>query len=62
MDRAELKMLVSKAVDRDERFASQLGEAVEKGTWEVVAALIGRTLGVVIHLTSDIMDLLKRSF
>lgn len=58
MNEAELKMLVNEAIERDKRFASELGEAIEKGTWEVVAALISR----VINLTSDMMDSLKKLF
>jgi hypothetical protein len=56
MDEAELKMFLKEAMDRDERFARELGEAIEKGTWEVVAALIG----YVMALTSDMMDSLKK--
>ena len=43
----------------DERFANELGEAIEKGTWEVVAALIGKAVGHVMDLTSDMIDSLK---
>jgi hypothetical protein len=56
MNEAELKIFVKEAIDRDERFAGELGQAIEKGTWEVVAAL----LGYVMDLTSDMMDFLKK--
>ena len=59
MDEAELKIFVDQAIDRDEMFANELGEAIEKGTWEVVATLIGKAVGHVIDLTSDMIDLLK---
>ena len=59
MDEAELKIFVNQAIDRDERFANELGEAIEKGTWEVVAALIAKAVGHVMDLTSDMMDSLK---
>ena len=31
MDEAELKIFVNQAIDSDERFANELGEAIEKG-------------------------------
>jgi hypothetical protein len=60
MNEAELEMLVNQAIDRDERFANELGEAIEKGTWEVVAALIGKAMGHVMDLTDDIIESLKK--
>lgn len=60
MNEAELKVFVNEAIDRDERFANELGEAVEKGTWEVVAALIRKAVGCAMDLTNDMMDLLKK--
>lgn len=60
MNEAELKAFVNEAIDSDERFASELGEAIEKGTWEVVAALIEKAVGRAMGLTSDILDSLKK--
>ena len=60
MNEAELKIFVSRAIDRNERFASELGEAIEKGTWEVVAELIGKAMGHVMDLTSDMIESLKK--
>jgi len=60
MDEAELKIFVNQAVDSDERFANELGEAIEKGTWEVVAALIGKAVGHAMELTSDMIDTLRK--
>jgi hypothetical protein len=59
MNEAELKMFVNQAIDRDERFANELGEAIEKGTWEVVAELIGKAVGHIMDLTSDMIDSLR---
>ncbi len=59
MNEAELNALVNEAIDRDERFANELGEAIEKGTWEVVAALIGKAVGHVMDLTSEMVHSLK---
>ena len=59
MDEAELKIFVNQAIDRDERFANELGEAIEKGTWEVVAELIGKAMGHVMDLTDDFIESLK---
>ena len=59
MNEADLKIFVNQAIDRDERFANELGEAIEKGTWEVVAALIEKAMGHVMDLTSDMIDSLK---
>ena len=59
MNEADLKIFVNQAIDMDERFANELGEAIEKGTWEVVAALIGKAVGHVMDLTSDMIDSLK---
>jgi len=60
MDEAELKIFVNQAIDRDDRFANELGEAIEKGTWEVVAELIGKAMGHVMDLTDDIIESLKK--
>jgi hypothetical protein len=62
MDEAQLKLFVDQAIDSDEKFANELGEAIEKGTWEVVAALIGKAVGHVIDLTGDMIDSLKNIF
>jgi hypothetical protein len=59
MNEAELKVFVNEAIDSDKRFANELGEAIEKGTWEVVAALIEKAVGHVMNLTSEMMDSLK---
>ena len=60
MDEAELKIFVNQAIDSDDRFANELGEAIEKGTWEVVAELIGKAMGHVMDLTDDIIESLKK--
>lgn len=60
MNEAELKAFVNQAIDADERFANELGEAIEKGTWEVLVELIGKAVGQAMDLTSEMMELLKK--
>ncbi len=60
MNEAELKAFVNEAIDSDERFANELGEAIEKGTWEVVAELIEKAVGHVMDFSSEMLDSLKK--
>lgn len=60
MNEAELKAFVNQAIDADERFANELGEAIEKGTWEVLVELIGKAVGQAMDLTSEMMKSLKK--
>ncbi len=60
MNEAELKAFVNQAIDADERFANELGEAIEKGTWEVLVELIGKAVGQAMDLTSEMMESLKK--
>ena len=55
----EVMRILEQRMDEDESFAVELGNAVESGTWEIVASLIAKVAGFVIDKTSEILDWLK---
>jgi hypothetical protein len=55
----EVMRILEKRMDEDESFAVELGNAVERGTWEIVASLIAKVAGFVIDKTSEVLDWLK---
>lgn len=57
----EVMRILEQRMDEDESFAVELGNAVESGTWEIVASLIAKVAGFVIDKTSEILDWLKEN-
>jgi|APFre7841882630_1041343.scaffolds.fasta_scaffold436899_1 hypothetical protein len=55
----EVMRMLKRRLDEDESFAVELGNAVEKGTWEIVASLIAKVTGFVSDKTSEILDWLR---
>ncbi|HEY8035244.1 MAG TPA: hypothetical protein VIF37_06615 [Methylobacter sp.] len=55
----EVMRILEQRMDEDESFAVELGNAVESGTWEIVASLIAKVAGFVIDNTSEVLDWLK---
>jgi hypothetical protein len=55
----EVMRILEQRMDEDQSFAVELGNAVEMGTWEIVASLIAKVAGFVIDKTSEILDLLR---
>ncbi len=59
MEKHELMQRVSDRIAQDEDFAAELGKAIDKGTWEIVADLISKFLGFAVAKTSQGLELLK---
>jgi hypothetical protein len=55
----EVMRILEQRLNEDENFAVELGNAVESGTWEIVASLITKVAGFVIDKTSEILDWLR---
>jgi hypothetical protein len=59
MEKQEIMQRISDHIEQDEDFADQLGRAIDKGTWEIVAELIATVVGFVITKTGKSFELLK---
>ncbi len=59
--KCEVMRILEQRMDEDESFAVELGNAVESGTWEIVASFIAKVAGFVIDKTSEILDWLKEN-
>ncbi len=59
MEKQELMQRISDRIAQDEDFAAELGKAIDRGTWEIIADLISKVLGFAIAKTSQGFELLK---
>ncbi len=59
MKKQQLLQRISDRIEQDQDFAAQLGEAIDKGTWEIVFELIAKVVGYAINKTGKSLDFLK---
>ena len=55
----EIMRILEQHMEEDKSFAVDLENAVERGTWEIVASLIAQAAGFVIDKTGEILDWVK---
>jgi hypothetical protein len=59
MEKQELMQRISDRIAQDEVFAAELGSAIDRGTWEIIADFISKIMGIAIARTSQGLELLK---
>ncbi len=60
MNNAEIKQRICKRIDCDKDFASELGDALERGAWDIITRLISQAVGYAIEKAGELIAWLKR--